>query len=596
MPTPNDEQNTNDSSKDSFFASQETITKLEAAAAGVNAYTLSLEKIGAQTTLTLAKMVNAMIPDADVFNQLEKEANKIQRSFGLSRERVDEFKNSIANVAPELIKMGMTEDEATTTIESAMKGLGTAASLSKEAIVELAATTQVTGVQVETLASNFRDVGISVYDVGDRMKEVTEIARGAGVSVAAVAGQVTSNLGKMNIYNFDNGVKGLAKMAATGERLGITMDKVFVVSEKAFNPEGAIEMSAALQRMGVTASGLLDPLRAMDMAQNDPEALQKEIVSLGKEFTRFNETTGQMEILPGAKRRMREVADAVGMSAEEFASMALKAGDFEMKLKQIKMPSLAEGDQETKELIASMAQMKDGVAKIEVRNKETGVTETKRVEELTPEDIENLKKANEDSSKSIEDIAVNQLDVTTRIEKLLESGVVATKFATATSPTLSKFYGLVAETKLETAKTFGKMVGGTEDRRKFTEGLAQPVEGMITGYISGDDKKVQESMELLKNNFTTSMKTFSDKLEIEVGTATNNVLDKIKQTYDKPIQVENKTEVIHKHEGTLTLQGTDSQRTMDVNNLLKDPNTVNQLNNTISLKGVPSSDNGTKNR
>ena len=43
-----------------------------------------------------------------------------------------------------------------------------------------------------------------------------------------------------------------------------------------------------------------------------------------------------------------------------------------------------------------------------------------------------LKKANEDSSKSIEDIAVNQLDVTTRIEKLLESGVVATKFATAT--------------------------------------------------------------------------------------------------------------------------------------------------------------------
>ena len=74
------------------------------------------------------------------------------------------------------------------------------------------------------------------------------------------------------------------------------------------------------------------------------------------------------------------------------------------------------------------------------------------------------------------------------------------------------------------------------------------------------------------------------------------MLDKIKQTYDKPIQVENKTEVIHKHEGTLTLQGTDSQRTMDVNNLLKDPNTVNQLNNTISLKGVPSSDNGTKNR
>jgi hypothetical protein len=125
----------------------------------------------------------------------------------------------------------------------------------------------------------------------------------------------------MNLYNFDNGVKGIAKMAATSERLGISMDKVFSQAEKLMDPEKAIEMSASLQRLGVTSSGLLDPLRAMDMAQNDPEALQKEMLELSKTFTKFNEQTGKMEILPGAKRRMREVADAVGMTAEEFASM-----------------------------------------------------------------------------------------------------------------------------------------------------------------------------------------------------------------------------------------------------------------------------------
>jgi hypothetical protein len=84
-----------------------------------------------------------------------------------------------------------------------------------------------------------------------------------------------------------------------------------------------------------------------------------------------------MEILPGAKRRLREVADAAGMTAKEFSEMALKSADFDMKLKQIKMPSIV-GDQETKELIASMAQMKDGVATVKVRDDETGkITEKK---------------------------------------------------------------------------------------------------------------------------------------------------------------------------------------------------------------------------
>jgi hypothetical protein len=93
----------------------------------------------------------------------------------------------------------------------------------------------------------------------------------------------------MNLYNFEGGIKGLAKMAATSERLGLSMQTVFNQADKIMNPEGAIEMSAALQRLGVTSSGLLDPLRAMDLAQNDPEQLQKEMVNLGKEFTRFNE-------------------------------------------------------------------------------------------------------------------------------------------------------------------------------------------------------------------------------------------------------------------------------------------------------------------
>lgn len=527
---------------ESFLYGQEEMAKLQSAASGWNAYTLSLQTVSAQAQLTFAEMVNAMVPSSDMFDTMDKYATSVQTAFGLSKERVDEFKTSIANVAPELIKIGLTEEEISGTIIDAMKGLGTAASLSKEAIVELAAAFKVTGVDVTTLASNFRDVGISVYDVGDQMKSVTEVARAAGVSVSAVSSEVTSNLGKMNLYNFDNGVKGLAKMAATSERLGITMEKVFENAEKLMDPESAIDMSAALQRLGVTSSGLLDPLRAMDMAQNDPEALQKEMVSLSKEFTRFNEQTGKMEILPGAKRRMREVADAVGMTAQEFANMAIKSGDFEMKLKQIKMPSLAEGDDETKELIASMAQLKGGVATIQVRDEKTGLTTEKKVEELTPEDIENLKKANEDSSKSIEEIAFNQLDVTTQIKNLLQTGSVAAKFATATTPALSKFYGLVAESNKTIAKGVDNVFGSTEEMRKYTESYSQPLENLAVSMVKGDKEGAYAAQKELGDNMFKLLGDFENKISNEVSKAQTDIIENVKSTYSQPLKVETKSD------------------------------------------------------
>ena len=508
-----------------------------------NAYTLNVGAIGKKLESQFEGLLDAINPlDTKIFAQLETYANSVQTAFGLSKERVDEFKTTIANAAPELAKLGIKDQEIATNLVSIMDGLGGAASVSKEAIVELSAAAQLTGQEVGDLTSKFREVGISVYDVGEQMKTVTEVARSAGVSVNKVSGKVMTNLEKMNIFNFENGVKGLAKMSAQAERLGIKMEKIFLQSEKIMNPEGAIDMSAALQQLGVTSSGLLDPLRAMDMSQNDPEQFQKEIVNLGKEFTRFNEKTGQMEILPGAKRRMKEVAEAVGLTREEFAQMALKSSDFEMKLKQIKMPSLAVDDDETKEMIATMAQMKDGVATIQVRDKETGITTEKKVEELTPEDLENLKKANEDSSKTIEEIAFNQLDVMSQIKNLLSTGEVATKFAKATTPTLSKFYGLVADSKLEIAKAADNIFGSTEDMRTAMGELGRPVEGIIKGKIAGDDNKVKTEIGNLETNLFKVFTDFSSKFSTEVNTVQEKLIEKVQTAYSEPIKIEGKTD------------------------------------------------------
>ena len=218
--------------------------------------------------------------DMTVFEELDKQATSIQSSFGLAKNRIGEFRSTIAEATPELITFGYAESEVTGLLEEAMDGLGTAASLSSKTIIELGATSKVTGVSVKDLATNFREVGISVQGVGEEMNSVTDYARSVGVSVKGVSESVSNNLKQMNLYNFEGGVQGLAKMAAQSERLGIKMETVFSVAEKIFNPEGAIEMAAGLQRLGVTSGALLDPLRAMDLAQNDPEQLQKEMVNL----------------------------------------------------------------------------------------------------------------------------------------------------------------------------------------------------------------------------------------------------------------------------------------------------------------------------
>ena len=547
------------------------------------AFTLNLESMIGQVSITTQALLDAVNPlDSKVFQEMDEYATKIQASFGLAKNRNDEFKQSIADAGPELAKLGVDEAAMGNNLASIMEKLGTAASVGKEAIVEITAAAKVTGQEIGTLTTNFRDVGISIYDVGDKMKEITNYARSVGVSVSAVSSGVVDNLSKMNQYNFENGIKGLAKMAATATRLGITMEEVFQQADKLMNPEGAIEMSAALQRLGVTSSGLLDPLRAMDMAQNDPEALQKEMVNLGKEFTRFNEKTGQMEILPGAKRRMKEVAEAVGMTGSEFAKMALKSADFDMKLKQIKMPDIASGNEETKELIASMAQMKDGVATIKVKNDETGLIDTKNVEDLTPDDIKNLQKANEESSKSIEEIALNQFDETVQIKQLLKSGEVSAKFAKATSPTLAKFYGQVAAGYKSIAKGTADLIGTTEEQRKKQESLYKPAEGLIKGKITGDDDLVNKSREDLTANFVK----FSTSLESDIKTGMDNVQASItanlKAAYSEPIKIEGKTDnnvnvnVTMKNEGGGNLMPDNLKQ-----KLLDDPQFISDLKKTL---------------
>ena len=555
---------------------------------------------GVMTSMKDAMLGVINLTDFATFKELDELSNTIQQNFGLARGRVSEFKTAIADAAPELAKMGYTQQETADLIADSMDGLKTSALLNTKTLTEMGAVSKVTGLDVNELAEGFRSVGISMEKVGFEMKGVTDYARSVGMSVKTISTGVEQNIEKINLYNFDNGVQGLAKMAATSERFGLSMTNTFRIAEELFSPENAINMAAGLQRLGVASSALLDPLRAMDLAQNDPEALQKEIVNLSKEFTTFNEKTGKMEILPGAQRRLREVAKELNIDAAEFAKMSIQAGDFDRKLKQIRMPSLAEGDDATKELIASMAQLdSSGVATIQVKDMETGQISEKNVEELTPEDIADLKKANEESSQSIEQIAIDQLDITKQINATLQSGELMGKFARATSPTMEKLTNFVSGSYKDVATKFRDELGTTQVLRGKFEGVAGPTEDFFIGAIEGNTAAQTKAIADFTKGAIEIKDSFLHASESFVSELMKSRTEDLKKTYSSDYKPANEPQTINvnvKVEGDANTAKLDTdQVTTAVLKGVQDPNYSNAFTNALDGGSAPSAATGKKN-
>lgn len=535
------------------------------------------------------------ISELSSFEELDRGATQIAKAFGTTRDRLGEFKSVLAETIPNMIELGGDAGDVITILQEFGNTLGTAASIGVEAVTELAATSKVTGVETSTLTDKFVNFGVSVYDVAENMKQVVDYTRSIGGNVQEVSDMVVENLGALNVYNFDNGVKGLAKMSAQAARFGIDMRDIFTLADGLFSPEKAIEMAAGLQRLGVTTSSLLDPLRLMDMAQNDPAELQNQIANMTKEFTQLNAETGKFEIKPGSMRRIREIATELGMSKEELSSMALRAADFDRKLNEIEFPDFA-ASPEDKEMLASMAQMKGGRAVITVRDEETGVSVEKEVQNLTPEDIEKLKISQEDQGKTMEQIAIDQLDTLKRIETGTSAFKERVRFAKAAAAPAQRAYETIGDLQRQIPATLKE--AGVSDFKNITEGFSAAfgtLEDFAIKISQGDFEGANASIE----KAISSLGTFEENLKTKLNSVadimkSDEYFKIIKEKYPEVTGVEGKKATETKIETksdmnmNITLKGENLPPNTDtetlnrvINDLLKSPQFANEIKKSL---------------
>jgi len=354
---------------------------------------------------------------AEVVVTLDNAASQMLKQFGQGQAMADILRMSMSESVTSVRKLGGDIENVLAIQKDAAVELGRNVVLTEETTKDLYATMKVTNQEVSKIVGGMADAGISSGKATAEMLKVVNIARESGVNAQAVSGKVLDNMQALNKYNFAGGVEGLAKMAAQATSLRIDMSQTLGFAEKVFDPEGAIEVAAAMQRLGVSQSSLLDPLKLMDLAQNDPAELQNQIAQMSQQFVQLGKD-GHFEIMPGAKRQLREISSAMGISYDQLTKMALGSADLDKKMKEISFPNVPE---DQKKMIANMAEMgTGGEYKVKFTDAE-GNQQEKNVSELNEKDVAALEKMANTAPPTMEELAKQQLSATEAVTAAINS-------------------------------------------------------------------------------------------------------------------------------------------------------------------------------
>lgn len=459
----------------------------------------------------------------ETVSRLYDEINQVNKSFTEGRLRATEFSTAISDSVAGVIRVGGDVNEIGDTIIRIAAGARRNLVATTETITELTAASKALGdFDIELITTRFMEAGFEISNVAENLQDSILYVQSIGLNATEIVTDMTRQMELMNRFNFEDGVVGFTKMAAQASMLRFDMSTTAKFAEDVMNPDGAIRMASAFQRLGVMTGDLVDPFVLMDKSINDPGGLQDSLIEMTKQFTYFDEKTNSFRINPGGVRLMKELATETGISFEQMSKTALAAADLDRRLSEIDFS--IDASEEDKMLVANMAKMGEGGEYyVELQN-ERGTLEQKRLADLTQDEFQKLREIQESRPKTVEDIARSQLSLTDMMSRDIKALPIQLAYS------LGGQEGLIRLTEAS-RRLFDTAVGGSyregvlptgREMRELFEGVSDTLKGLIMDAATGDAQALEKAYEKLKTDIENTevasrLQTYLDNLNFSGG-------------------------------------------------------------------------------
>jgi len=435
-------------------------------------------------------------------------AENLNKEFGLGRSRIIEMNTAFADSAAGVEKLGGKLSDVTTTISQIAEASHRNVIENEKVVSELYASAKILETTSGKLVSNFKDVGYETSQIAPNLSKSIEYIQSVGLNATQVMKDVSENMGKMNRYQFEGGVQGLAKMAAQASMLRFDMQQTFNLAEKVLDPEGAIEVAGAFQRLGVSVGDLADPFQLMNQSINDPSGLQKSLSEVAKQFTYFDEETKSFKINPPGVLTLRAMDKQTGVSAAEMSKMGLAAADLDKRLSQVSSAGLKFENEEDKQYLANIANMGKG-GKYEVTLNDGT---KKELQNLNQEEFDELIKQQRDAPKTVEDIQRSQLTALQSIAGDMKAVVDSGKFGVASTKDITTNMEGLRNIVTKFADAGQKAIPKTPEVREAVTTAMDSFKNLFDSKKSGEigSDKFNNNLKALEDTFLNKGKSMSE--------------------------------------------------------------------------------------
>lgn len=458
-----------------------------------------------------------------MFDRLIAFSDDLNKTFVGGRVRMQEISKAINEAVPGVTRMGGGLREVNETLASIAAGTRTQALATEKDVTQLYAASKILNQSVLEIVDGFDKVGISYSDISDRLTDSITYVQSVGLNARSIMKDVVANTDALSRFNFENGVKGLTKMATQASMLRFDMKKTLEFAESVLSPEKAIEMASGFQRLGVAVGSLGDPLMMLNQSLTDPSGLQDSLINMTKQFTYFDEKAKQFRVSPQGILTMKELGEQIGISGAELRKTAIAAAEMDSKLSKINTTGLNfEVSEENKMLIANVARMGTG-GEYEVSIKdERGYEYQRKLTELQEKDFERLIEQQSKAPKTIEEIQSSQL---VTAEKMLAELQALRETATTT---FFRMPGVMRGT--EGTANFLRESTGVLNTALRDSGFRKAIDEMERKAEEIRDSKMSESdqkkeMDKLFNEFKTKLSSLGPEIVRDAG----RLLGQVKQ-------------------------------------------------------------------